>query len=299
MSDLNIKILGLIREGKSINEILDVLKIGKKRLMLQLKKIVSEGYDFNKNVKPNGSICIDLKKDINSFFINVCLEQEENLRVIFISDLHLGRKKDRLDYLDSVYNYAVKNNIGIIVNLGDVVENVYHLPEKQLAKKTIEDQVEHVIKNYPFDKSIANLILYGNHDLYSFSNYGLNIGKLIETNRYDLISLGYMNIRLLLKKDSLCLTHGISDSLYSNTNSRAIFSGHSHKTKNNFSKGHTTFFVPALSDAIPSNYEYKPLKGFLDVTFTFKDELISKVYVKQQIIHYGIHQASESNVKVR
>ena len=129
MSDLNIKILELIRENKSINEIQEILKIGPKKLMIQLRTIASEGYFINKQINSEGNIILKLKTDFVRQKFNINLDDKEELRVIFISDLHLGRKKDRLDYLDAVYNYAIKNNIGIIINLGDVVENVYHLPE--------------------------------------------------------------------------------------------------------------------------------------------------------------------------
>lgn len=297
MSDLNIKILELIRENKSINEIQEILKIGPKKLMIQLRTIASEGYFINKQINQDGNIILKLKTDFVRQKFNINLDDKEELRVIFISDLHLGRKKDRLDYLDAVYNYAIKNNIGIIINLGDVVENVYHLPESQLAIKTIEEQVDYVIKNYPFDKNISNIILYGNHDLYSLTNYGLNIGKVIENNRYDLLALAYNQGSIFMKNDTIFLSHG--GNIEYSKNQKIIFNGHSHKMMNNILCDKIVIDVPALSDAVPSNYDYNPLKGFLDVNFEFNKDMISKVFIKHQIMHYGIHQASETKIKVK
>lgn len=297
MSDLNIKILELIRENKSINEIQEILKIGPKKLMIQLRTIASEGYFINKQINSDGNIILKLKTDFVRQKFNINLDDKEELRVIFISDLHLGRKKDRLDYLDAVYNYAIKNNIGIIINLGDVVENVYHLPESQLAMKTIEEQIDYVIKNYPFDKNISNIILYGNHDLYSLTNYGLNIGKVIENNRYDLLALAYNQGSIFMKNDTIFLSHG--GNIDYSKNQKIIFNGHSHKMMNNILCDKIVIDVPALSDAVPSNYDYNPLKGFLDVNFEFNKDMISKVFIKHQIMHYGIHQASETKIKVK
>lgn len=308
MSELNIKIIELINEGKNINEIEEILKIGPKRLMLQLKKIVTEGYELTKNVDCNGNINLSFKKDLenNKLFIN--LEENKCLRTLFISDLHLGRKKDKLDYLDDIYNYAIKNNIKIIFNLGDMVENVYRLSENELLKKTIEEQIEYVIKNYPYDKNIVNLVLYGNHDCYSLLHSGLNIGKVIENERYDLISLGYNNSNVYFKqnksiKDYIRLLH--EDNNYNNSINGLTFAGHSHKYRTDFIKEQQNktikaiIKVPSLCDEYPDNYDYKPLKGFLDVTFNLKNSLINDIFIKQQIIHYGIHQASECKIKVR
>lgn len=296
MSELNLKILKLIRDGKNINEILDILKIGPKKLMVQLKTIISDGYLLNKEVHSDGNIFLQLKTDFIKERININLDNQEQLRVIFISDLHLGRKKDRLDYIDYVYNYAIKNNIGIIINLGDMIENIYHLPESQLAMNKVEEQVEYVIKNYPFDKNITNIILYGNHDFYSVSHDGLNIGKVIEDNRYDLINLSYKKGTLRLKNDQISLLH---DAIDKNKNHKIIFYGHSHKMMNNiFLYDKVVIDVPSLSDANPTNYDYVPLKGFLDVTFDFEEDLIETIFIKYYIIHYGIHQASESKIKI-
>lgn len=296
MSDLNIKIMNLICEGKSINEILEILKIGKKRLLIQLRTIMSEGYEFNKNITPDGNINLELKKDLNKNNIMISTKKQENLRVLVIADLHLGRKKDKLEYLDAVYDYAIKNNIGIILNLGDLIENTYHLPANELKKKTVEEQIDYVIKNYPFDKNIANILLYGNHDLYSLTHYGLNVGKMIEKDRYDLMSLGYGLGYLNLNKESICLTH---NKTCTNTDYKIVFEGHSHRMMYKFINKRLIVDVPALSDATPASYDYNPLKGFLDITFEFNEQLVQQVYIKQQIIHYGIHTSCESKFKIR
>ncbi|HIU40570.1 MAG TPA: metallophosphoesterase [Candidatus Aphodocola excrementigallinarum] len=77
------------------------------------------------------------------------------------SDLHIGNVKSDEEAIDTIYNYCIKNKIHVIVNCGDIVDGTF---SKKGCFLPPEEQVEYLIKNYPFDKSIFNLYTLGGHD---------------------------------------------------------------------------------------------------------------------------------------
>lgn len=51
--------------------------------------------------------------------------QENNLKLLVISDLHFGNELERIDLVNRAYNYCIKNNIHIILCTGDIVDGSY------------------------------------------------------------------------------------------------------------------------------------------------------------------------------
>ena len=226
----------------------------------------------------------------------------ETFRAIFISDLHCGNKKERLELLHDVYEYAIKHLIHLIINTGDVLENTYSLPPRQLKQKTIEGQINSLIRNHPYAPEITNLVLYGNHDHRALIDQNIDVASIIEQERYDLVSLGYGEAFVQTKDDEIALQHNIGNTRHTPlpTGAKLIFKGHSHKMKYNLKKGQAVINVPALSDATPENYEYPHSKGFLDVEITFKDDQkMDKVYIKQFVIEKQLTIASEFTLALR
>ena len=118
--------------------------------------------------------------------------------MVLISDLHLGSLYDCIDLLKEIYDFCLKNNIHIIINAGDLIDGFMGLPEKRVYG---EEQIEYLLKNYPFDPSILNFITLGNHDEDYFLKTHQDISKILKSKRHDLVCLGYGLGKLKIKRD--------------------------------------------------------------------------------------------------
>ena len=295
MNNLSKEVIKLINENYSLFDIEKKLNIDNKTLSEILKNIRFNGFNLQKQYFSDGTIYPTIKKDLSiqnpsRIKLNV---QDSSLRAIFISDLHLGSIYDDPKLINIVYNYAIKHNIHVIFNAGDLIDNIYPDSDQILKNTTVESQLKKVLRIYPYDSSIINFILYGNHDYKSITDDGLNIGVFLENKRYDLISLGFGTSTIFLKGDSIGVTHNIRKNQELPENVAITFKGHSHKSKNSF-KENKVIFVPSLSNYISTSYEYAPLSCFLDTEIIFVGKSIERVNIKQlAIVNYEIRLANE------
>ena len=199
------EIMNLMTTGLSLNDIKANLALEDKMFLSALKEIRSNYQNFDKKFYDNGTVFYlpeEPKVILPPNKIEL-LSTKDTFRAIFISDLHCGNKRQRLDLLNVVYEYAAKNNIYIIINTGDVLENIYSIPQSELKQKTVEGQINSLIRNHPYAPNIINLILYGNHDYKALTDQGIDVAAIIEQERYDLVSLGYGEAFIKTKEDEI------------------------------------------------------------------------------------------------
>lgn len=300
MDDKDKKILELILEEKSFSEIISTLQISYRNLLCSVKRLIEKGYDFKKILFSDGRIVLCQKgvyQEQLPKIVNINFDHEEEFRVLFIADLHIGSAKDRLDCVKKVCEYAVSNGINYIFNVGDFIENVY--TTSKLRLETLEEQIDCIINEFPHDKRLVHLSLYGNHDYYYVDKGGIDVAKEIEKNRSDIISLGYGRGYTKFGKDHICLEHECPNRPGEIRGLSSIkFIGHSHMYKF-YNEHKKAIYVPSLSDEFPSVYSKNPLKGFLDVTFYFNgNRLIEKLNVQHFVLHDDIFLASKSVVRL-
>ena len=304
MREISSLVFNQMTTGLSLNEIKTNLNLPDKMFLSALKEIRSNYQNFTKKYTDNGTVFYlpeEPKLVLPPNKIEL-ISTKDTFRAIFISDLHCGNKRQRLDLLNVVYEYAIKHNIYVIVNTGDVLENIYSIPVSELKQKTVEGQINSLVRNHPYAPNITNLILYGNHDYKALTDQGIDVASIIEQERYDLVSLGYGEAFIKTKEDEIGLQHNIGHGRHTALpeGPRVIFKGHSHKMKYNLKKGQAVINVPALSDANPESYEYPHSKGFLDVEITFKeDNKFDKVYIKQFVVDKQPTIASEFTLALR
>lgn len=291
-------ILTLIGEGHTTNEIQNILGIDYKELNRLLKLIRNAGYNYTKSISSTGEITLKTNRTLNlkekkSIRINV---KDRIFKAIFISDLHIGGAFEKTKLLSIVYDYARKHGCNIIFNGGDLIDNIYHDSANPPKNKTVLSQVQKVLRVYPFDSDITNLILYGNHDYKSVIEQGFDVGRYLEERRYDLVSLGYGLCVIHLKDDVIAITHDLthSNKIEAPDFVTITYRGHSHKSKTRDNK---IVYVPALSESSHSVYEYRPLAGFLDVEFTFYEKKIARINTRQlAIVNNEVRLANEDVV---
>ena len=120
---------------------------------------------------------LDYQKEVSKIAYKLSVKDQRKVlpisiidknKVIIISDTHYGSEYENYKYIDLVYNYAIKNNINFILHAGDFMQGT--VKPVISSCQLVEDQIIHVLDNYPYEESIKNYILIGNHDYFIFSS---------------------------------------------------------------------------------------------------------------------------------
>lgn len=210
----NEKLLNLIIDGATIQELKQELKLNNYQLSLKLNSLKNKGFLIEKTYNDDIGTKISLQqnsgqqkiKDNIRIYTN---DSTDKIRFVIIADTHFGNIGDRFDLIESIYEYAIKHGIHSILHLGDLIEG-FNPRINNIDRLKMTDAIEtakYVTKNYPKDNSITNYILLGNHDFRTICTQGFDISTLISNARLDMEFLGYKNATIELRKDSIGLQH--------------------------------------------------------------------------------------------
>lgn len=294
MNDVDKYILELIKSNLTLKEISVFTHLSYKQLYIRLKNIINNGYQLKPNYYYDGNIIYKLEKGIlnndNRYKI-IIPKKESNFKFLVISDLHINNQKQNLEYINKVYEYAINNNIHTILNVGDLIEGTY--TNEAYKEFDINDQINNVIKKYPYDKEIINYILYGNHDYHSLHTDGVDVARTIENARYDMVSLGYGDCNITLKDDQISLNHKLMliDNKIDDDESKVTFVGHGHEMKIKFFNK-LIICVPSLSDVSPDKTK-KIVPGALECELDFKKNKISYILIKHLLVNASVIECSQ------
>lgn len=250
-----------------------------------INRELKEKYTVNNN--------IDYQKVINKIAYKLSLEEQKIIlpvskinsnKIIIISDTHFGSTYDNYSYLDTVYNYAINNNITDILHGGDLTQGT----PKPVNKNCIDlcKQVKNVIDFYPYDKNIKNYILLGNHDNNIYNNKN-NILTMFD-ERKDLELLGIVKIYLNWYNYLISISHYIKNHNLDILRIEPLinFAGHRHdlKIKDN------TLFLPTLSDDLKYYGNNENYPAFLHAEiidnklFIYKYDFINSKEVNKKLV---------------
>ena len=275
MVEKNAKILRLIDEGLSIQEIRKKMDIEYTELNTRLRQIQTAGYEFYKTYMNNGKIMYSLKRDfdfipsMNQTILQPISDGKNNgFHFIAAADTHYGHVDDSMDMMHMLYSYANANNIHSFVLVGDIIEGDF-INKKYLRNKTVPLQLRYMLKNYPYDDYITNYILFGNHDQHSLINNGLNIMNVLCEKRYDFVGLGYGFHTLKIKNFKINLYHCLcgGENFLDEPRAPLNLYGHSHNSKMEISDD-LSIHLPTCSNVIPGNDASHPERinvGALDI----------------------------------
>ena len=208
------------------------------------------------------------------------LESDDKLDFIVISDTHIGSRFENFDYLKRVYDYALSHGVKYIFHAGDLIEGCYSNYSRCKRKyMSISSQVNHIIEDYPYDRSIKNIIILGNHDAFPIVVDNYDIADTL-SNRDDFMLTGYRSSYLRLRDEYISLKHDISRMLNVVGDATVLlnFFGHSHQYRCLFDGKYAIFRVPTLAD-MPSNSYTIVNRGFLAGSIDFEENRASNVLV--------------------
>ena len=286
MSEQTIKLIELINEGKTCNEICHILNISNKQLYNNLTILQNKGFHYRRKYYSNGAIVYRPIKTIpglKDFYSKkdvsiITSHNEVEIKTLEISDLHCGNELERLDLLDRVYNYCIKNNIHIIFLCGDIIDGTYTKGNQNI--KDTYYQIEYVIKNFPFDKNILVISIAGDHDFSNLYNNSQDIITMLKNYRHDIILGDYSNMFVHLKNDRIHLFHRINGGMFIKGDEAIVYSGHYHKYSVNQNADGTLYItVPSLSNI------NQPMPTAIQSTLKFNKGYINEVYLNQ--IYFG------------
>lgn len=301
MTEMNQQVIELIKEKKTIREVSEILNISEKQLYMRIRQLIRYGYVLEPIYQYNSDIKYKVhhelvKKIDNQVSIKVPSSINE-IRVIVISDIHVGNVDADITLLNRVYEYAKENGINIIFNCGDLIEGVHSSDKKDI--NDIYTQVDTLIKKYPYDKDIKNFTIFENHDCHSLHYDGLDISSILMNTRYDIIPIGYGKGVVNLKEDKLLLSHELS--VMENPNigddCNVALIGHGHMMKFKI-YDRFNISVPSLSYVSPDKTK-EVVPGFVDMTIHFEKNKFEFIEAKHLIVAPKVLEVSQGRVRMK
>lgn len=295
MKDESVLLLKLIKENKSLNEISEILGLSNKQLFMRLSMLKNSGYLFDREYFYNGDIkysltnpFVKLKEDEDC--VNIIVPSNlDTIRVLLTSDTHLGNVNDDLKLLNAMTDYCVREGIHIVFNAGDFFEGIYE--EKSSCKfLNAKDQISYGLKNYPYDKSILNFLLLGNHDASFWIENGIDISSVLYDRRHDLIPIGYGDGLVNIRNYQFSLQHPITRNKIRNISIKSHpyminLAGHSHKFKVKQSSNSLLVYIPTASKVSP--YSDEQIPSVIDMQLKVSGRNIYHEYFQQFIFLNG------------
>ncbi len=285
MSRQTEKILSLIEEQKTCNEICECLQITNKQLYHKLTNLKAKGFFLDRKYFSNGEIVYvpiykvndirELNHSVNTYPSIMTSPNELEFNALVVSDLHFGNKLERLDLINRIYNYCIKNNINIIFCCGDIIDGTFSRGEQRI--KNVYSQLLYFIRNYPFDKNILTFAVGGDHDLSSLKRQGLDMVEGIKNYRHDIVIQNYNNGFVNIKNEKILLNHPTRNNLHKQLGDATIvFKGHFHRYQTIYNgDNRLEILIPSLSDI------NQTFPTALKVHMWFKNGKISNIDVNQ------------------
>ena len=295
MSENTRRLLELINEGKTASEISSAMGISSKTLFNYLTMIRNNGFDFDRKYYDNGEIIYVPKTDISDVHnsVNVITDiNSTSYTALVISDMHFGSGFEIQGVMDKIYDFCVMNRIHNIIITGDILDGMFNKIPPMIPDPS--EQIKYFSKIYPFDKSIINFALLGNHDYSILKETGQDFSIFLDSYRHDVVSLGYGCGVLKIKNDFIGLKHsvkGMFDELIDKSN--LLLLGHKHNFKSTISGKVQDIYVPSLSNLCLYKDCHRGLPGALLLKISFVDDVFSTVYVNQLIVLDKIYFVNE------
>lgn len=303
MKETTKEILKLINQGKTANEISDIMGISHKRLFNYLTMIRNKGFDFERKYYDNGEIVYIPKKNINLSNLNgtniITDKESTNYTTMVISDLHFGSSFEIIGVMDRVFDFCAKNGIHNIICCGDLIDGTFNRTKRRISNPY--EQIDYFMKTYPFDKNIITFTLLGDHDYSVLKNTGQDFSKVLENYRHDIVSLGYGVANLYIKNDIILLKHMLDELDETVIECNLSLIGHSHLNKCRFSIDSKRNYikVPSLSGFNKSTIGLNGLPGALLLNISFNSGCISHVNVNNLIFSDEIYCVNETSFDVK
>lgn len=236
------RLLSYLKQERTIEFLCKMLDMQEIELLGYIQKLQMAGHDII-NADDTFVLCRKLLPTDSRYKLYEGELKEHKICVI--SDTHLCNKKQQLALLNLVYDECQRRGITTVLHCGDITDGMSKRPEHiyELFVYGADDQAQYVIDNYPRRDGIKTYFITGNHDAWNYAKNGVDIGKMIATQREDMIYLGNQKATLMINNCRIDLFHPMDGSAYAKSYSgqktienmrggdkpNAMFVGHHHK----------------------------------------------------------------------
>jgi hypothetical protein len=212
------------------------------------------------------------------------------------SDNHLGSKYERLDVLNSLYDWFAARGVDRVLNCGNWIDGEDEKNKHDLAVHGLEPQIDYFVKHYPARTGLTTYAVWGeDHEGWFARRESIDVGRFAErrmrdAGRTDWVDLGFMEAALDLVNASsgqstkmLAMHPGggtayalsyrpqkLVESLQGGEKPAAILIGHYHKISVNLIRNVWAIQVGCTQDQTPfmRKIPTEPHVGGFIVTFT-------------------------------
>ena len=251
---LTLEILELIKKGSTIEQIQQTLSLSHKKIYYYIDLLEKNGLLINRKYYYNGDLKYQLAHDFQEDRASLITRHSDtDLKFLLLSDLHLASSEENLSLLNEVYNFCIKEDIHVILNAGDFIDGFVGTIPKLFDNGY--EQIEYAIKKHPYDSSIINFLVLGNHDYSTIKIDGVALDKMLKRKRHDIKVVGYGEGKLLIKNDFLVIKHPLKNGKTNdcNYNNALILKGHSHRMKMIMDDNNCILYVPTISNILSEN----------------------------------------------
>lgn len=204
----------LLKKPVTLKELAKLTGESRTNIKFKIREMIKDGYN----------IVEDKKRGKTIYYISKTPQRNHNPfnithlnRFGVIGDTHLGSRYAEEEALEAYYERLKKENIKIVFHAGDITDgiNVYPGHINDLVVWGVDEQAEYTAEVYPQIKGIKTYFITGNHDLKALQKTGIDVGKLINGYRPDLVYLGQYYRRLNIDNILIDLVHPDGGAVYS------------------------------------------------------------------------------------
>ena len=319
------ELLGLLNQkAYTFNELKYELKCRRDLLTKYLNDMQLSGYDIYRRYYSDGRTKLILPKSMEqnikhkSYDVTpiVTFSHETEFEALVIADLHIGCAGECVGILDKVYEYATKNGIHIIFGCGDILDGEKTNSAQAFKEKhmNIQEQIEYLVKNYPYDKNILTFTTLGDHERLSEEKNVVDIARAINNSRSDIVVGTQDLFKLWVRNEFIHLTH--KHDIPTESFSRIDIYAHYHTYQTRLVNAKSSRFEKRLLIQAPSLSNLSCYgviaPTMLKLRFTFDKMYISNVYIEELAlvngsegfkvmsrVNYDLPKKSTENVTMR
>ncbi len=188
------KIMELSKKDITLEKLVTELGLSELEILGLINELQKQGVNITKFAGDDGIHFLnkgDITNQMDNFYtINI---PEDEFKFALISDTRLGSKAQQLSILNDIYKKAESMGIKHILHCGNISEGIYPINNQyadSVFKNDTNMQAMYIIENYPYIEGINTYFLCGSKDQTHLKKNKADIGKIITSNRDDMIYLG-------------------------------------------------------------------------------------------------------------
>lgn len=252
-----------LRTKSSLQYLVDVLPVDRETIYAEVTRMELDGYDINKWTE-DGKQYLQLNNRRFNNHKTIKLKVDSSIKVLVISDTHIGHKQSEIAFMQKVIRYAYEQGVRIVLHAGDLVDGNYLSIRPQSIKELdaigFDEQLELLNESLPTYDGLQYFAITGNHDWTHEKQTFANIGKTLEKIRNDFnylghnfgkVTIGNIDIALVHPTDGIGQNYGLKIHKYidragGDKQARIVLMGHYHKHAHIHYKGVDGFILPSL-----------------------------------------------------